>query len=154
MPELTIRVPLLPPNSNKSSRIWYVNHKGGQEFAYDVRRCAVDARNRWETERFGWGHQSGEWQTLQKAMITVSFEIPRSRRGSLPDYGNLLMGMKKAVDQLTARPGGVGEYAQVGIGLIADDSPKCLTWAMPLAGEQVIRGEEACTVIKVEGQVD
>ena len=39
-------------------------------------------------------------------------------------------------------------------GLIADDSPKCLTWAMPLAGEQVIRGEEACTVIKVEGQVD
>jgi len=115
-----------------------------QEFALAVRLCAVDARNRWE-------QQSGEWHMLQKAAITVSFEISRSRRGPLPDYGNLLMGMKKAIDQLTARPSGVGEYARVGIGLIADDSPQCLAWAMPSVGEQVTRGEQDCTVIKVEG---
>ena len=152
MPELTIRVPLLPPNPNKASRSWWPNHKAQQKFAHDVRRCAVDARNKWETEHHAWRRQSGEWPTLQQATITVSFEIPHSRKGPLPDYGNLLMGMKKAIDQLTARPSGAGEDQRVGIGLIADDSPKCLTWAMPPAGEQVTRGEQDCTVIKVEGR--
>ena len=140
--QLVIRVPMLPPNPNKSSRNWYVNHKTEQEYADSVHFYAVNARNIWE-------HHGHYWTTLPKATITVSFEIPHSRKGPLPDYGNLLMRMKKAVDRLTARPSGVGVYARIGTGLIADDSPKCLTWVMPSEGQQVIRGEEDATIIEI-----
>jgi len=140
MRELTIRVPSFPPSLNKASRNWWVNHEAAGEFADMVRLCAIDARNRWEGKR--------RWPTLDKAIIFVTFIVPESRHGPMPDAHNLFGSMKKAIDVLTARPSGTGEYARVGIGLIADDAPTCLTWG----NVGVIReGTEEVTEIVIRG---
>lgn len=146
-PALVITVPALPPNPNRASRNLHVSRRDQKEYATLVRYAALDARNRWEGSALD--RKARRWPTLASATITVSFVVGCSRRGPLPDYANLVHGMKLAIDELTARNRGNG---RVGIGLIMDDSPECLTWDSPAPGEQVIRkGDESLTVIRIRG---
>jgi hypothetical protein len=132
--ELTIIVPALPPNPNRSSRNWYASRKGLKGFAALVTGCAIDARN-----AIGFG------RTMESATISISFVIPTSKRGPVPDVHNLLMGLKPAIDQLTARERGTGANRTAGIGIIKDDGD-CLKWG---AVEVVRRGDEEQTIITI-----
>ena len=144
--KLVIHIPQFPPNLNKLSRNWYANHIQERMYAVQVQLYAVDARNRWEE-----AYPPHRWPTLAKATMSVIFLVPASRRGPLPDAHNLLATLKKSIDALTARPRGTGEYAQVGIGLIEDDSPEHLTWG----DIRVVRqGTKEVTEITIEEIVE
>jgi hypothetical protein len=132
--ELIITVPGLPPNPNKASRNWYANRKEQKQFGELVRMCALSARN---SQRFN--------RTLKHATISLQFVVPTSKRGPVPDVHNLLMGLKPAIDQLTARERGTGVNRTAGIGIIKDDGD-CLKWGTV---EIVRQGHDEQTIIEI-----
>ena len=137
--ELIITVPGLPPNPNAASRNWFAARKAEKQFADIVRYSALHARN---TQ-----YEYPAWQTLERAEIMVRFVVPTCKPGPVPDTHNLLMGLKKAIDQLTARTRGSGTTQYQGIGIIEDDGDG-LSWG---AVEVVRQGGESFTIITIRG---
>jgi len=146
MRELVIVVNSLPPNPNRASRNWHANRKAQKDFGVLVRMCAVSYLNGWLEYQMAMRETINvDWEPLPRATISLQFVIPTSKRGPVPDVHNLLMGLKPAIDQLTARERGTGRNRTAGIGIIEDDGDG-LTWGTV---EVKREGDDEQTIITI-----